>query len=109
MGLFDTKEEKRRLKEIEQRRQAEVIVAKLGLSDLPEEDRAMVIDLASSMGIDSFFYPAWQLTKARSKAEEQQMKWQWLQTRQNWLILNQLAKLNKNMEELIALEKSYMD
>lgn len=33
----------------------------------------------------------------------------WLISRQNWMIIEQLSRLNQNMEKLLELEKSYAD
>ena len=102
MGIFESKEEKKRRLLAKEERKFDAIKDAFGVTELSPEDMYYIYQLGSNMGIDSFTdYPYWQLTKADTKAEEQMMKWEWLITRQNWLILNQLAKLNNNIEKLI--------
>jgi len=97
MALFgdkkETKEEKKERERVE-------MLAKLGLDELEDKDmetvQQIMVDLAGTGGLLG------QVTSIPfSGADMQKVNAAWAQVRQNWIIIRQLNKLNKNIERLL--------
>ncbi|BFK81479.1 hypothetical protein I3900191A7_16240 [Clostridium baratii] len=95
MGLFnkESKEEKeaKKLKQFMDRYQ---------LEDLDEKDLVVLQRIATDLAGNSFFKTGMALSFAKA---EEQAKVTYLSalTEQNWMIIRQLSRLNKNIEKLL--------
>ena len=99
MALFGGNKQ-RLTKEEKQVRERQVMMEKLGMLELDEKDmetvQQIMIDLAGTGGllgqVSSITF---------SNADMQKVNAAWAQVRQNWIIIRQLNKLNRNIELLI--------
>lgn len=93
MALSSKKEEKQ-LQEIEKFKE------KYGLQDLDAEDLVLVQRLATDMIGNKWFKAGMALSFARA---EEQAKVTYLSAlvEQNWIIINQISRLNKKLEKLL--------
>ncbi len=92
MGIFDKKSEEEKLNE-----KREKFMKKFGLEGLEEQDLkildSILLDLAGTGGFLG------QITSiTMSPADMQKVNASWCIVRQNWMILRQLNKLNKKLE-----------
>ena len=96
MALFGKKESKEEKKE----RERQELIVKLGLDYLDDKDmetvQQIMIDLAGTGGLLGQV-----TTLTLSGGDMQKVNAAWAQVRQNWIIIRQLNKLNKNIEILL--------
>lgn len=95
MGLFgkrETQEEKRQ-------KQVEKFKQKYNLDTLNEKDLDLVMKVANDLAGNGFFKAGMALSFAKA---EEQAKVTYLSAliEQNWIIINQLSRLNSNIEKL---------
>ena len=108
MGLFEKAQERQYKKMAKKEENLENMSYRLGIQDLDINELYMVDELLGSIGADAVLdYPLFSNMHGGSKAEKDMLSYMWLMVRQNWLILNQLSKLNKSMSELLKMEKEY--
>lgn len=106
MGLFskETAEEKkaRKLQEIKekQEKQLQKFKERYQLEDLDEKDLIVLQRITSDLSGNGFLKAGMALSF--SKAEEQaKVTYLSALTEQNWMIIRQLSRLNKNIEKLL--------
>lgn len=82
---------------------------KLRLNNLTDDEKLKVKEILSEVtspfnidNIDSM--PKLYAPSGESQSELTRL---WLITRQNWMIIDQLSKLNQTMSELLEMEKEY--
>lgn len=99
MALFGDKKTKEE-KELEQ---MERFMAKYQLEDLDEKDLVVLQRIASDLAGNNFFKVGMALSFAKA---EEQAKVTYLSTlvEQNWMIIRQLSRLNKNIEGMKTSE-----
>ncbi len=94
MSIFNKKPKEEKLDDKRQK-----FMEKFGLEDLDEQDLktldTILIDLAGTGGLLGQMG-----TLAMSGADMQKVNASWCVVRQNWMILRQLKKLNKNLEKI---------
>ena len=105
MGLFTTTEEKAKKQEEKELKKIQMLIEKYKLKDLSSEEAELLpeiaacfrgnalIDIGSLMSGDDSS-KLWNIQSLNEAIFTQ-----------NWLVINQLSKLNKNIEELIEIEK----
>ena len=86
-------------KQSKQEKQIEKYLKKYQLEDLDEKDLVVLQRIAYDLVGNNFFKAGMVLSFAKA---EEQAKVTYLSTlvEQNWMIIRQLSRLNKNMEEL---------
>ena len=96
MGMFGGKG----AKEEKQRREIEVFKQKYGLDSLDERDLRIVNSIAGDLAGNGFLKAGMALSFAKA---EEQAKVTYLSAlvEQNWLIINQLSRINQNLERRI--------
>lgn len=96
MGLFGSKE----TKDEKQQKELEKFMDKYQLEDLDEKDLVVLKKIASDLAGNNFFKVGMALSMAKA---EEQAKVTYLSTltEQNWMIIRQLSRLNKNIEQLL--------
>jgi len=105
MSLFISTEEKEKKKEEKKKKQLEQLINKYHLKDIDEEDYELIKEIGSdlcgttwgeiSVLFDSKTTAVDQVKVDRLAAIQDQ----------NWIIINQLGRINKNLKELIQLKK----
>lgn len=97
MALFGKKE----ATEEKQQRELNEFKARYGLEDLSAQDLAIVQRVAQDLVGNKWFKAGMALSFAKA---EEQAKVTYLSAlvEQNWIIMNQLSRLNKNIEALIG-------
>lgn len=96
MGLFGNKESK----EDKQAKKIKQFMDRYQLEDLDEKDLVVLQRIASDLAGNGFFKAGMALSFAKA---EEQAKVTYLSalTEQNWMIIRQLSRLNKNIEKLL--------
>lgn len=96
MGLFNNKE----TKEEKQEKQLQNFMDKYQLEDLDEKDLVVLKRITNDLVGNNFFKAGMALSFAKP---EEQAKVTYLSalTEQNWMIIRQLSRLNKNIEKLL--------
>lgn len=96
MGLFGTKESK----EEKQAKEMQKFMDKYQLEDLDEKDLIVLKKIATDLAGNGWFKAGMALSFAKA---EEQAKVTYLSalTEQNWMIIRQLSRLNKNIEKLL--------
>lgn len=91
MALFGNTEDK-------QQKELEKFMDKYQLEDLDEKDLVVLRKIASDLAGNNFFKAGLALSFAKA---EEQAKLTYLSTlvEQNWMIIRQLSRLNKKLEE----------
>lgn len=91
MALFGNTEDK-------QQKELEKFMDKYQLEDLDEKDLVVLRKIASDLAGNNFFKAGLALSFAKA---EEQAKVTYLSTlvEQNWMIIRQLSRLNKKLEE----------
>ena len=86
-------------KQTKEEKQLEKFMEKYQLEDLDEKDLVVLQRIASDLAGNNFFKVGMALSFAKA---EEQAKVTYLSTlvEQNWMIIRQLSRLNKNVEEL---------
>lgn len=86
-------------KQSKEEKQLEKFMEKYQLEDLDEKDLVVLKRIASDLAANNLFKAGLALTFAKA---EEQAKVGYLSAlvEQNWLIIRQLSRLNKNIEEL---------
>lgn len=95
MGLFGEK----KTAEEKQNEKSQAFMRRYQLEDLDEKDLVVLQRIASDLAGNSFFKAGMALSFAKA---EEQAKVTYLSAlvEQNWMIIRQLSRLNKNIEEL---------
>jgi hypothetical protein len=97
MALFG----KRENAEEKQQKELEKFKARYGLEDLNPQDLAVIQRVAQDLLANNIFKAGLALSFAKA---EEQAKVTYLSAlvEQNWVIMNQLSRLNKNLEKLLS-------
>lgn len=97
MGLFGQKDEEK--KQSKEEKQLSKFMEKYQLEDLDEKDFVVLQRIATDLAGNNFFKVGMALSFARA---EEQAKVTYLSAlvEQNWMIIRQLSRLNKNIEEM---------
>jgi hypothetical protein len=96
MGLFGDKESR----EDKELREVEKFMEKYQLEDLDEKDLIVLRRITNDLAGNKFFKAGLALSFA--KVEEQaKVTYLSAQVEQNWMIIRQLSRLNKNIENLL--------
>lgn len=95
MGLFNKES-----RENKQAKKIQEFMDKYQLEDLDEKDLVVLQRIASDLAGNNFFKAGMALSFAKA---EEQAKVTYLSalTEQNWMIIRQLSRLNKNIEKLL--------
>lgn len=96
MGLFGNKEDKQEKELVK----LQALAEKYGLNELDGEELKQAQEIIKSVSANKFFEAGMALAFAKG---EEQAKVSYLRTlyEQNWLMINQLSRLNKNIEKLL--------
>ena len=96
MGFFGNKE----TKDEKQQRELDKFMEKYQLEDLDEKDLMVLKRVALDLAGNNFFKAGMALSFAKA---EEQAKVTYLSAaiEQNWMIIRQLSRLNKNIEKLL--------
>lgn len=97
MALFGPRESK----EEKEAKQLKTFMEKYQLEDLDKKDLVVLQRIAADLAGNNFFKMGMALSFAKA---EEQAKVTYLSTlvEQNWMIIRQLSRLNKNIEDLQA-------
>lgn len=105
MALFATAEEKQKKEEEKREKKFNQLVERYHLSDISSEDYALIKNVCDHMTGTSLMELG--VTLSLGTKAEDQVKIDRLASlqEQNWIIINQLGRLNKNISKLIELNK----
>lgn len=99
-GKSKLTEEEQRQKELDkQEKELRKFQQKFHIDELDTRDIETVRDISADLAGNGFF-KAGALFSNTSAADQAEMFYQSALVRQNWIIINQLNRLNKNIEEL---------
>ncbi|MGY0692434.1 hypothetical protein ACW2QC_06515 [Virgibacillus sp. FSP13] len=98
MGLFGDKDDDDK-KQTKEEKKLQKFMDKYQLEDLDEKDLVVLQRIANDLVGNSFFKTGMALSFAKA---EEQAKVTYLSTlvEQNWMIIRQLSRMNKNIEDL---------
>lgn len=99
MGLFKSSEEKEKEKQEKEEKEFNKLLEKYNLKSLDQDDLQMLKRISSNMAGNGWA----EVSLFFSGSNEDRMKINRLGCiqEQNWIIINQLVKLNNNIEKLI--------
>lgn len=105
MGLFATAEEKAKKTQEKKDKNFQQLIEKYHLTDVDKDDYELIKNVCDHLAGNSLMELGVALSIG-TKAEDQ-IKIDRLGAlqEQNWIIINQLGRLNKNIKELIEIEK----
>lgn len=105
MGLFSSIEEKEQKKSEKKMKSFQQLVDKYNLNDMSEEDFNLIKNISDKLTGTGFLEMG--VALSLNTKPEDQIKINRLSAlqEQNWIIINQLGRLNKNVKELIDLNK----
>lgn len=106
MGLFATAEEKQQKQDEKKEKKFNQLIERYHLTDIGKEDYELIKNVCDHMSGTSLMELGVALSIG-TKAEDQ-IKIDRLAAlqEQNWIIINQLGRLNKNIKELIELNSN---
>lgn len=104
MALFATAEEKEKKKEEKQEKEFKKLTEKYHLTDLDKDDYELIRSISNQLAGSTWG----EVSVFMSGSVEERMKLDKLNAlqEQNWIIINQLGRLNKNIKELIEINKN---
>ena len=104
MSLLKNKKSKEEKKQEKQQEQLKEFMEKYQLEDLDEKDMVVLQRIVKDLMLNGLLKTSMALTFAKV---EEQAKINYLATLvdQNWMIIRQLSRLNKNIEELLKASK----
>lgn len=98
-GLGKTQEEKDKAKRLKEERELQEFKEKYNLNDLDTTELSTIKNIADDLRANGLFKLGMALSFAKG---EEQAKVGYLSAlvEQNWMIINQLGRINKNLEKL---------